>query len=141
MSLCAEAYNDEAYVRRAASLAETLIHYQRRWHGVKTETAIEQAAQTHNLPRSVFDALRYPYRWPKSIAVGTYAKLLLAAEQIKSIDERLKCEIKLAEADGFNEENSAAFRFALAANGPEVSEEAQALGIGRSAHDDRGRRG
>jgi hypothetical protein len=116
MNLCPQPYADSADVGRAADLAQSLVHYQRRWHGLTTEAAIDRAAKTHDLPRSLFDSLRYDYRWPKQIATSLYIRLLLAAEQIKSVDARLKREIRLAEAEGLHEEAPLALGFALAAD-------------------------
>jgi hypothetical protein len=143
MSLCPQAYADSADVGRAADLAQSLIHYQRRWHGLTTDAAIDRAAETHGLPRSLFDSLRYDYRWPKRITASVYIRLLLAAEQIKSVDARLKREIRLAEAEGLNEEAPPSYRLALAATRFAAfvegeDEKAGPLGI-EGRHDDEGR--
>jgi hypothetical protein len=145
MSFCPEAYADSADVGRAAALAQSLIHYQRRWHGLTTEAAIDRATKTHDLPRSLFKALRYEYFWPKQIATSLYIRLLLAAEQIKSVDARLKREIRLAEAEGLNEEAPLALGFALAADrfaafAKGEGKEGGPLGI-EGRHSDQGRPG
>jgi hypothetical protein len=143
MNLCPEPYADSADVGRAAELAQSLIYYQRRWHGLTTEAAIDRAAKTHDLPRSLFKALRYEYFWPKQIATSLYIRLLLAAEQIKSVDARLKREIRLAEAEGLNEEAPPSYRLALAATRFAAfvegeDETAGPLGI-EGRHNDQGR--
>jgi hypothetical protein len=146
MSFCSPAYDDSADVGRAAKLAQSLVYYQRRWHGLTTDAAIDRAAKTHGLPRSLFDSLRYDYRWPKQIATSLYIRLLLAAEQIKSVDARLKREIRLAEAEGLNEEAHPSYRLALAAtrfaafaSGKDETDDGP-LGI-EGRHSDQGRPG
>lgn len=110
--------DESALVRRAAELADMIVNRQHRGRGDTTEAATRRAAREARVPERTFVALRYPYRWPKTIAAGTFWRLAVAAGE--AIEERLEREIQLADAAGLNAENSAAYRFALAALGPVV---------------------
>lgn len=121
LSATAANFSEADLVRDAACCVDRIVKFERRFHGGNWESAAYKVAKKHRLAHKIFAALRYETRWPKEIAAGAYIKLKAAAAFIDTIEARLENELRLAESEGLNAENSAAVRFAISA----LSEEAE----------------
>lgn len=122
MNAAVASLNETELVDQAAGWAGQIVSFYQRWHGENVKSATYRAARKHHIPEKVFLALRHEYRRPKEIGAGAYMKLMLAAEHVRSIRERLEQELRDAEADGLNAANSAAYRVAIAALGKDPRE-------------------
>lgn len=110
-------------VEKAAEWAEQIVAREHRGKGDTVEAATHRAARSSKVPESLFIALRYPYRQPKTVSAGVFVRLMLAAHSHDSIEARLERELMLADAAGLNAENSAIYRVAAAALGKKAGRE------------------
>jgi hypothetical protein len=103
------AMSEADLVMQAAEWAGVIVRREHRGYDDTKDAATYRTARKLKVPERLLFALRYPYRWPKSIAAGAYLKLQAAVEA------SLKSELQLAREAGLDTNNSPAFRAAAAA--------------------------